>query len=320
MDNPLVTVCVVSYNALAFIQETLESIKGQTYKEIELIISDDASSDGTVEFCQKWIATNKMRFVDAKLITSEKNTGVTANCNRGLEVSHGKWWKVIGSDDILTVDCIESFVEYVKTRPEIKFIFGKQITFTGEFNSGTHKPQELPFRALFFRDSISAKKQYEIIVKLPQVGCAPTSFASTEILRSVGGFNPRFPMNEDTPLYIHLTSMGVKLWYLDEFVVYRRIHAGSIMHQIGEGEIIDTAGKRYVLGEWAAFLQENSNWIWGQMSRFSNFLSMQILKNGNDWSSFKCRFWYYCRQFLNPYRWYVLWARIKDRLLTILGY
>ncbi len=51
----LVSIVVITYNSAKFILETLESSKAQTYKNIELIISDDCSTDNTVEICQQWI-------------------------------------------------------------------------------------------------------------------------------------------------------------------------------------------------------------------------------------------------------------------------
>lgn len=321
MEQPLVSVNVVSFNAEKFIIETLDSIYNQTYQNIELIISDDASPDNTVELCRKWLEEHRSRFTRSELLTVEKNIGVTANCNRALETSHGEYWKIIGSDDLLLPECIAKCVAYMQVKPHVRFLFGKQISFTGPFSEGNFKKELLPFRAYFFRDAISAPKQYRIITKLAQVGCAPASFAQTSLLREVGGFNPRFPMNEDTPLYIHLTSLGHKLWYIDEYLVYRRIHQDSIMHQKDSDDVyIGKAGLRYLQGEWAPYIQENSNWLWKQMSKFSHWMSMNIVRNGNSKKIWKCRFWYRCYKSLNPYRWYVLYARIIDKSLNILGY
>ena len=92
MENngyPLVSVFVVSYNAADYICETLESIKAQTYQNIELIVSDDHSSDQTVELANEWIESNKERFVRTELITVDHNTGVSANYNRAIRACRG---------------------------------------------------------------------------------------------------------------------------------------------------------------------------------------------------------------------------------------
>lgn len=84
-NNILVSCTVLSYNSAKTILETLESIKAQTYQNIELIVSDDCSKDNTVELCRQWIAVNKNRFVRVVLLTVKENTGVCANGNRAID-------------------------------------------------------------------------------------------------------------------------------------------------------------------------------------------------------------------------------------------
>lgn len=91
LDNkrePLVSVVVVIYNSSQTVIETLESIKAQTYKNIELVISDDDSKDTSVEICKKWVEKNKNRFVRTKIITHTPNTGTSANMNREIGRAH----------------------------------------------------------------------------------------------------------------------------------------------------------------------------------------------------------------------------------------
>lgn len=71
-DIPLVSVSVITYNSAKTVIETLDSIKAQTYQNIELIVSDDCSTDNTVEICRDWLTKNEKRFVRMELITVEK--------------------------------------------------------------------------------------------------------------------------------------------------------------------------------------------------------------------------------------------------------
>ena len=95
IQMPLASIVVVTFNSAAYVLETLESAKHQTYRNIELIISDDSSIDNTIGICKKWLLNNKNRFVRTKLITVEKNTGVAANCNRGIANSTSDWIKLV---------------------------------------------------------------------------------------------------------------------------------------------------------------------------------------------------------------------------------
>ena len=62
MIQPLVSIIVLTYNSSLTILETLESLKKQSYPNIELIISDDASKDETVKICQTWVQANSYKF------------------------------------------------------------------------------------------------------------------------------------------------------------------------------------------------------------------------------------------------------------------
>src|SRR5438309_3687253 len=97
-DIPLVSVIVLTYNSAITVLETLESIKQQTFRNIELIITDDCSKDNTVEICSNWLNSNKGIFVRVIILEVDKNTGTSANCNRGLKASTGQWIKFIAGD------------------------------------------------------------------------------------------------------------------------------------------------------------------------------------------------------------------------------
>src|SRR5690606_12047202 len=106
ISHPLVSVVVITYNSAKYVLATLESIKAQTYQNIELIVSDDCSNDDTVEICRSWMVENCERFIRTELITTEKNKGIPANCNRGVTASQGLWIKIIAGDDLLLPNCI----------------------------------------------------------------------------------------------------------------------------------------------------------------------------------------------------------------------
>ena len=138
MENrqPLVSVNVLMYNSSKYILETLESIKAQTYQNIELIMSDDKSTDNTVQICEKWIAKNKDRFATYQILVPDHNTGQSGNYNRAFRAATGEWIKEIDGDDLLLPNCLTDLVEYVNANPEAKYVFGKATYFVSK-NDGS---------------------------------------------------------------------------------------------------------------------------------------------------------------------------------------
>lgn len=315
--EPLVSVAVIAYRASDFIIETLESVKAQTYQNIELIVSDDASPDDTVEKCSKWIDENRSRFADIKLITVEQNTGVAGNCSRALAASSGYYYKGMGCDDILVPDCVEKFVFFFQNNPSIKFSFAKEIRFTDDFSDHHFEYCKFPFRALCFRDKVTAKQQLKTLSKT-FIGVAPTMFVETDVLRAEGGIDDTYS-TEDGPLFIRLTSAGVKLCFMDEFVIYRRIHNQSLTHQKNDDALLKsiyTPKKK----RWVDLQYEYASPFWKAAHRYSKWLIKKELEAGNSRESFKCRFYDFLRRWINPFKWDLIWMNTKEWMLNKLGY
>src|SRR5690348_2585773 len=100
MQQPLVTICIPTFNGMAYLESALASALNQTYKNIEVLICDDGSTDGTVAFAKKQI-DKRIRFIQ-----HAKGEGMVANWNYCLQEARGIWIKLLFQDDILHVDCI----------------------------------------------------------------------------------------------------------------------------------------------------------------------------------------------------------------------
>ena len=320
MKEPLVTVAVIAYKSADFIIETLESVKNQTYKNIELIISDDHSPDDTVERCRDWLEKNANRFVNTKLITVEKNTGVTGNCNRALYAASGEYYQDLAGDDIMMPQATEKFVSFFQKHPEVKFAFGKSILFFGNFQDKDYHPQKFRFRALCMRDSVTAQKQYGYYQKF-YYGNSAGYFTTPQTIKSIGGYNEKYPLQEDNALYMSLTKSGIKLYLLDEFVVYKRQHKDSIMHEKEENAILTKEQVRKLSGQqgFGPELIMSTPYL-NTMRKISLWLNNNVIRTGNDKRRFKCRFYNSLRKWLNPFKLFLIWALIKDKVLTIIGY
>ncbi|QBA22835.1 glycosyltransferase [Chryseobacterium indologenes] len=112
MENPLVTIVVVSYNHSKYIGENLNSIKHQTYKNIQLIVGDDASSDHSVKVFEQWLQENDY---PAEKNFHSQNTGLAQMLNECIDLSKGKYIKLIAADDFLHPEAIERCVSRLET-------------------------------------------------------------------------------------------------------------------------------------------------------------------------------------------------------------
>jgi len=225
-DQPLVSIIVITYNSSKFVIETLESTKAQTYNNIELIIADDNSTDDTVVTCKKWIDENNQRYARVVIVSSETNTGIPANINRGVKISYGQWIKCIAGDDLLTKDCISELIAYISAQQDdIQVLSACIIKFSGD--SAEHgEIKRNPYTRFISKES-SPKEQYNMLLRTNMVFAA-TVIIRRDLLLRINGFDERFKLLEDWPLWLKITDAGYKIYYLDKPLIYYRVHNSNL--------------------------------------------------------------------------------------------
>ncbi|MGV3697905.1 glycosyltransferase family 2 protein [Flavobacterium sp.] len=224
----LVSVPVTTYNSANYIVETLESIYNQTYKEIELLISDDFSTDGTIEKVEEWLQQERVikRFARTELIKVPHNTGVSANCNRCISNSNSDWIKLIAGDDILLPNCIEDNMKFAAGNENAHVIFSQiklyQDTFE-ERNFIKTIPRQYPENLM--NAAFTAQDQYQILLVSDRIQYTPSYFFNRKAIRKVGGYDENNRLVEDYPMWLKLTGSGEKLYYFHKETVGYRMHS-----------------------------------------------------------------------------------------------
>jgi glycosyltransferase involved in cell wall biosynthesis len=117
---PLVSLALPVYNGEKYIGEAIHSILNQTYKDFELIITDNASTDGTEKICRDF-ATSDPR---VRYVRNEHNLGAGPNFNLGFELSSGKYFKWCACDDKISSNFLSECVSVLEINPQSVLAFG----------------------------------------------------------------------------------------------------------------------------------------------------------------------------------------------------
>lgn len=228
------SVAVITYNSSKTVVETLDSIANQTYPNLELIVSDDCSTDNTVEICREWIEAHKKRFVWTELLTVEKNTGVSANMNRAEAACKGEWVKPIAGDDILLTNCVDIYLSYIETHPDAVYVFAQMEFFGGEEKDRLSRSKWYSDHTKQFFES-SIEEQYDFLTLR---GCcipAPTAFFNRQAVKSLGVTNDeRIPFMEDFPKWINLLKKHVRFHFIEIKTVGYRLSDVSLCRKMPE--------------------------------------------------------------------------------------
>jgi len=125
MNQPLVSIIVPAYNVERYIEECIDSLLNQTYKNIEIIVLDDASTDATLYLLKQYEG-------QIQLIENELNQGQGARRNQGMKLAKGEYIYFVDSDDWIEMNTIEELVEQaVKTDADLVRFNGKAFSEGG---------------------------------------------------------------------------------------------------------------------------------------------------------------------------------------------
>ena len=116
-NRPLVSIITVVRNNVSSIEETIKSVQNQSYDNIEYIVIDGLSSDGTLDIIKKNIN-------DIDYAISENDLGNYDAINKGLSLSTGDLIGIVNGDDILLPEATNILISYINKYPEIDFLFG----------------------------------------------------------------------------------------------------------------------------------------------------------------------------------------------------
>ena len=115
--SPLVCLCVPTYNAERTLRETLESLLAQTYRNLVIRVSDNASTDRTVEIAESF------RTSRISVYRQEKNLGAEGNFSRCIELSTGTYTGIFHADDVYGPDMVEKQVDYLESHLPCGVVF-----------------------------------------------------------------------------------------------------------------------------------------------------------------------------------------------------
>ena len=207
MDSPLISVILSYYNEVRFIAEAVESAKSQTYKNIEVIVVDD----GSTEQAHQHLLTN----AGIKVIR-QANGGVSSARNRGLSESHGDYIIFLDHDDRLMPNAVASHLEALKKKPGAGLIFAARRDID-ERGNATAPPYLCAPRRNYFHAFLEANP----------IHCPASAMLSREALDRVGGFDSTVEPGDDYELYIRIARQFPVLRH-STLVAEYRIHDSAV--------------------------------------------------------------------------------------------
>lgn len=212
--QPLVSICIPTYNAEKTISETLTSIINQTYKNMEIIISENASTDNTLTILNKFNDPRIKIYRTSKTIIAEKNF------SRCIEFATGDYIAIFHADDLYNPDMVEKQVQAFYDNPSIGAVFtmADYIDIHGE-TIGEHKlPSELKGKQTYsFQEILTS------ILRNVNFLMCPSAMVRSEIYKQLSTFQvERFGTSSDLDMWLRILKKH-PIAILDEKLMKYRI-------------------------------------------------------------------------------------------------
>lgn len=212
-QSPLVSVCIPVYNGALFIGRTIESVLGQSYQNIELIILDNASTDQTQEIVAAY-QDERIRY-----IRNSENIGLQRNWNKALVEAKGDYIKLLPADDLIYSDCVERQVDAYLSRAEDNIVLvccGRDII---------DADGKVIFTRTFYEanGTVNGNVSVKKIVRsgTNRLGEPGAILFRRDLIAKTGNFSDEFPYVIDLGLWIKMLSYGNLFVIRDSLCAFR---------------------------------------------------------------------------------------------------
>jgi glycosyltransferase involved in cell wall biosynthesis len=195
-----VSVITITYNSSRTVRDTIQSIINQDYQNIEYIVVDGGSKDGTIDILKEY------QNVITKWV-SERDNGISDAFNKGIKLATGDIVLLLNSDDWLETNVIGKVVEMFETDPDTDIVHG-DIRIVEKL--GLEKYIEKPFLNVY------ENKYLGMPVRFPSV------FTKAEVYRKHGLFLETYAIAMDYDIILRFINQGIKLRYLNQVITNMR--------------------------------------------------------------------------------------------------
>ncbi len=230
---PKVSVVLPNFNHGKFITNSISSILNQSVQPLEIIVIDDASTDGSVPIVEKLIE----EFPSVRLIRNKKNKGVVHGMNLGTMEAEGDIILYRAADDHLMPDSLSAAQEAFAQEPDAAIAFGETIFFQDEPSRGTKETLALSEKTRFFEKN-ELLKHWIPDFNLPSSAC----FVRKKAVLSVGGFKDEAKWHSD---WLCFTTIALRngLSFIPRPITGLRLNPQSY----GNSKLMNQASQKAVL-------------------------------------------------------------------------
>ena len=210
-----ISVLIPVFNSDRFLAEAIDSVLGQTFRNFELIVIDDGSTDRSPQILANYAAKDSR----VKIIT-HANIGMGQSLNKAMSLANGDWIARLDGDDIMEPDRLERQIDFLQKNPDV--VVASSLVYYLDDNSRIIGKNTSKFT------NREAVKAY-VAKDLPIGFHHPAAIFRKDIILSLGGYRSQFWPADDMDLWNRVVDAGHQVLVQEEYLTRYRIHASSVM-------------------------------------------------------------------------------------------
>lgn len=244
-----VTVIIPAYNVEKYIDKCIASLSGQTFKNIEIIIVDDGSSDGTIN-----IVNDLMKKDERIKLIRQNHSGPNDARKKGIDIAQGEYMMFVDADDFLDTTAISALISWFKKKDVDSIKFGAK-----RFPEGKILP------SILGKDEKSKVFERKEVIRLLLIsGCLNNLFSQiykTRFLRSISAFENRVIFGEDLLVNFEVHQKMGRMLAIDDVLYYYRNNPSSTTNSVCRERIVNNVIDRiFVSGVLIKYSLGNKNY------------------------------------------------------------
>jgi len=207
IKQPLVSIIIPTYNTARYLEEAVNSALGQTYKNKEIIVVDDGSTDNTREILDVYIRKGVIKYI------YQKNKGLAGARNTGIMSARGEYVALLDADDLFKLDKVEKQLRYLNNCPDCDFCYCDVLLFQD------NRPNKFfRYDYKYYSGSI-----FKYLLRQNFINPSTLFFHRKNIIDKFGLFNESLRRVEDLEYYLRVSLAGAKFCFLDEPLFLSRV-------------------------------------------------------------------------------------------------
>lgn len=205
MNNPMVSVIIPVYNGEKYLEDAIKSVLNQEYDNLECIVVDDGSIDGSAAIAKKF---------EQVVYFYQDNVCVAAARNRGVQNASGDYLAFLDADDVWDLKKLATQISYMEENPDIDYSVTKHSLFLAE------GVKELPAWVRI------QEYEQEMVAYIPSALVVRKS-----VFETVGNFDETYHIGDDSDWFMRARDAGFKLGIVEKNFLYKRVHPQCLTSQ-----------------------------------------------------------------------------------------